>query len=105
MQYMKAVFLFAASVVILSAQTTTWLDLVSPILTPAEKKIYLSLPPEGRSDFEDNFWTDKAITADEYFQAHPVCRLGLRIEQARFGSQYRSRARLSVAWAAYKNQP
>ena len=40
-----------------------WLDSVSPILTPAEK-LYLSLPPEGRADSEENF---RAI-----FDEHPV---------------------------------
>ncbi len=51
-----------------SAQSTTWLDLVSPILTSAEKKAYLGLSSDDRAKFEENFWTGKAITGEEYFK-------------------------------------
>jgi GWxTD domain-containing protein len=61
------------------AASLAWLDLVSPIITSAEKKLYLTLNPEERAKFEDEFWSHKAITAEEY---------GKRIEyiDARFGS-------------------
>jgi GWxTD domain-containing protein len=51
----------------LSAALPAWLDLVAPILTPSEKKFYLSLEPEARARFEQDFWTGKGIGAEEYF--------------------------------------
>ncbi len=48
------------------AAAPTWLDLVAPIITPAEKKAYRALDPAERPKFEEAFWTDKAITAKEY---------------------------------------
>ncbi len=45
-----------------------WLDRVAPVIAPAEKKAYLSLPAEGRREFEEKFWASKSIAADEYFQ-------------------------------------
>jgi GWxTD domain-containing protein len=51
-----------------AAQSSTWLDLVSPVMTSAEKKLYLSLNPESRAKFELDFWDGKAITAEEYFK-------------------------------------
>jgi len=61
------------------AASPTWLDLVSPIITSAEKKLYLTLNAEERAKFEEEFWSHKAITAEEYSK---------RIEyvDARFGS-------------------
>jgi len=61
------------------AASATWLDLVSPIITSAEKKLYLTLNAEERAKFEEEFWSHKAITAEEYSK---------RIEyiDARFGS-------------------
>jgi len=61
------------------AAVPTWLDLVSPIITSAEKKLYLSLNAEERAKFEEQFWSNKAITAEEYSK---------RIEyiDAKFGS-------------------
>ncbi len=50
------------------AATSTWLDLVAPVMTPAEKKLYLSLSPEARGKFEEDFWSGKAITGEEYFK-------------------------------------
>jgi GWxTD domain-containing protein len=44
-----------------------WLEKVSPIMTPDEKKAYLALRDvNARAAFEDNFWSGKQITADEY---------------------------------------
>ncbi len=65
---LKFALLLATSAVILSAQSTTWLDLVSPILTSAEKKAYLVLSAEDRAKYEENFWTGKAISGEEYFK-------------------------------------
>src|ERR1700688_2894055 len=48
------------------AASATWLDLVSPIITSAEKKLYLTLNAEERAKFEEEFWSHKAITAEEY---------------------------------------
>ena len=48
------------------AATPSWLDLVAPIITPAEKKAYRDLNADERPKFEEAFWTGKAITAREY---------------------------------------
>src|SRR5258708_36624654 len=45
-----------------------WLDRVAPVITPSEKKTYLALEPKEREDFEERFWADKAISADEYYR-------------------------------------
>jgi len=60
--------LLLAAAVVSSAADPGWLDIVAPIITPAEKKLYLSLRPEERERFEDGFWGNKAITAEEYLQ-------------------------------------
>jgi GWxTD domain-containing protein len=60
-------FLFLASAAALSAANPAWLSRVDPIITSTEKKTYLSLPSEARREFEENFFTGKAITAGEYF--------------------------------------
>jgi GWxTD domain-containing protein len=46
--------------------TANWLDFVAPIISPAEKKVYLALSEQERTKFEEQFWSDKAITAKEY---------------------------------------
>jgi GWxTD domain-containing protein len=65
-------FLAAAALVsavaLLSATAAGWLERVDPLITPSEKKAYLALRPEARSDFEQNFWAGKAISGDEYFR-------------------------------------
>lgn len=43
-----------------------WPATVSPILTPAEKKIYLALPAADRAAFEENFWAGRSIDREEY---------------------------------------
>src|SRR5262249_41405065 len=45
-----------------------WLALVSPIMSPAERKAYLSLQPEARAAFERNFWNSKSITQQQFFE-------------------------------------
>lgn len=57
-----------ASVAILEAAPATWLDKVLPIITASEKKTYLALPPEGQTAFQDNFWSTRSITAEEYYR-------------------------------------
>src|SRR5260370_10301099 len=51
-----------------AAATPAWLDRVSPVITPSEKKTYLGLHPREREGFEERFWADKAISADEYYR-------------------------------------
>jgi GWxTD domain-containing protein len=60
--------LLGASVAALCAAAPTWLDLVAPIVSPAEKKTWLALSPEDRAKFEETFWEDKSISAQEYFK-------------------------------------
>ena len=48
--------------------TPNWIDLVAPIITPAEKKTYLALPPEAREKFQEEFWQNKSIARDEYYR-------------------------------------
>ncbi len=52
----------------LHAAQPAWLESVSPIITSAQKKLYLSLKPEARERFEEEFWADKSITQEEYFR-------------------------------------
>jgi GWxTD domain-containing protein len=59
--------LLVTSVAVLRAADAGWLDRVAPIITPAERKIYLALPPQDRAHFEEDFFANKAITAEEYF--------------------------------------
>jgi GWxTD domain-containing protein len=59
--------LLVTAVAAQNAPTANWLAQVSPIITPAERKEYLSLPLADRARFEDNFWTGRPITAGEYF--------------------------------------
>jgi GWxTD domain-containing protein len=63
-----ATFLLLVSGSSLSARDSKWLDAVSPVMTSAEKKIYLSLQPEAQQSFQDNFWAGKSITAEEYYR-------------------------------------
>jgi len=58
--------LFLAVAAASYAAASTWLDLVAPIITPAEKKAYLALRPEQRPTFEEEFWSHKAVSAEEY---------------------------------------
>jgi GWxTD domain-containing protein len=52
----------------LYAAAPTWLDQVLPVITPAEKKTYLALPPGDRTNFEQNFWATRAIAKEEYYR-------------------------------------
>ena len=52
----------------LCAQDSTWLASVSPVITPARKKTYLSLSPEQQQVFQENFWAAKAVTPAEYYR-------------------------------------
>jgi GWxTD domain-containing protein len=67
---MRKLLLFSLLVIsaaALRAAEDRWLDQVAPIITPAERKIYLALPPHDRAHFEEDFFANKAITAEEYF--------------------------------------
>jgi GWxTD domain-containing protein len=59
------IILYAAA---LPAATPNWIDLVAPIITPAEKKTYLALQPEAREKFQEEFWKNKSIARDEYYR-------------------------------------
>ncbi|HEX4134098.1 MAG TPA: GWxTD domain-containing protein [Bryobacteraceae bacterium] len=52
----------------LLAAEATWLEKVAPVISPAEKKTYLTASRDERIKFEENFWTNKSITGPEYFQ-------------------------------------
>jgi GWxTD domain-containing protein len=60
--------LLAASAPTLIAATPTWLDLVAPVISPAEKKAWIALSGGERSKFEQDFWSNKSISALEYFK-------------------------------------
>jgi GWxTD domain-containing protein len=62
---MRTCALFVA-VAAMSNASPAWLDLVAPIISPAERKAYLSSNAEERANFEEAFWFGKAITATEY---------------------------------------
>lgn len=63
---MRKFFLVLAVAAVCYAASPPWLDMVAPIITPAEKKTYLSLNGEKREKFEEVFWSGKGITAQEY---------------------------------------
>ncbi|HEY3940784.1 MAG TPA: GWxTD domain-containing protein [Bryobacteraceae bacterium] len=65
---MRFAFLFITTALWLQAAASGWLASVDPIITPAERKIYLSLQPEARAQFEENFWAEKSITPEEYYR-------------------------------------
>jgi GWxTD domain-containing protein len=62
---MKLALLLAVAT--LRAGTPDWLARVQPVVTAAEKKAYLTLAENERAKFEQDFWANKAISADEYF--------------------------------------
>lgn len=61
-----AILALATVLTVRAATAPTWLDLVAPIVTPAEKKAWLELTPAERPKFEDQFWAQRSITAKEY---------------------------------------
>jgi GWxTD domain-containing protein len=52
----------------LPAAASNWLDLVTPVITPSEKKAYLALKPEAREKFQEEFWKNKLIAPEEYYR-------------------------------------
>jgi GWxTD domain-containing protein len=76
---MRSLLTLVVTTSALIAAQPAWLDQVAPVITQAEKKTYLALPPPGRADFEARFWEGKAISAQEYFRR-------LRYVDATFGS-------------------
>ena len=75
----RFLWLTLAAAALHAAASPSWLDRVAPIITPAEKKIYLTLKPEDRARFEQEFWSRRWITAQEYFER-------LQYIDANFGS-------------------
>ena len=65
---MRSLLTLVVTATALVAAQPSWLAQVAPVITPAEKKTYLALPPSGRADFEARFWEGKAISAGEYFR-------------------------------------
>jgi GWxTD domain-containing protein len=65
---MRPALLLVAAALALHAGEPGWLGRVAPIITPAEKKIYLSLPPEDRAPFEETFWDTRPIDREEYYR-------------------------------------
>ncbi len=67
---MRSLLLFNLLAIAGAAQSgaaANWLAQVSPIINPAERKVYLSLALADRARFEDNFFAGRPITAAEYF--------------------------------------
>jgi GWxTD domain-containing protein len=61
----------SAAILLLLVQAAygqTWFERVAPVMSADERKTYLALRPEAREKFEQAFWDDKAIAADEYFR-------------------------------------
>jgi GWxTD domain-containing protein len=65
---LKKLLLFILLGAAVHAATPSWLDRLAPIITSAEKKTYLSLSPEDRLKYEDNYFADKSVSAEEYFR-------------------------------------
>src|SRR5579862_4987319 len=74
-----AILALATVLTVEAATAPTWLDLVAPIVTPAEKKAWLALTPAERPKYEEQFWTQHSITAKEYTER-------LAYVDAKFGS-------------------
>jgi GWxTD domain-containing protein len=64
----SSALLVLCAALVSGAASSSWLELVSPIMTNSEKKLYLSLGATERAKFEDDFWTGKAVTGEEYFK-------------------------------------
>jgi GWxTD domain-containing protein len=62
---MKLALLLAVAT--LRAGTPEWLARVEPVMTSAEKKAYLALEGKERAKFEQDFWANKTISANDYF--------------------------------------
>ena len=62
----RRLLLLVPAFAVLQAATPAWLDLVAPVITPPEKKTYLGLNADERLKFEEEFWSHKAINAEEY---------------------------------------
>ncbi len=65
---MRPALLLVTAALALPAAESGWLATVAPIITPAEKKLYLSLPPEDRAPFEEQFWSARSIDREEYYR-------------------------------------
>jgi GWxTD domain-containing protein len=83
---MRTVLLLAVGAAALhaAAKQTAWLDLVAPVITPAEKKAWLALGSDERPGFEKEFWSNKAVTAEEY--AERVAYVDAKFGSTKLGS-------------------
>lgn len=68
MLYLRRVSLFTFLAVALHAAPPSWLDVVTPIISPAERKAYLALRQAEQEKFRNAFWAGKSITAEEYYR-------------------------------------
>jgi GWxTD domain-containing protein len=66
------------------AAVPSWLELVAPVITPAERKAYRDLNADERAKFEEAFWTNKAITAKEY--AERIAYIDAKFGSTKLGS-------------------
>ena len=76
---MKGLILSFVLSVALQGATAGWLAAVAPIMTPAEKKIYLGLEPNAQERFRNEFWAARQISSEEYYRR-------LQYVDANFGS-------------------
>ena len=88
-----------------AAASNLWLDQVAPVITPAEKKLYLSLQPEARQTFEENFWSTKSITAGEYFTRLEHIDSTYGSKKPGSGANTDPGRSLSFAWPALQSLP
>jgi GWxTD domain-containing protein len=79
---MNKVLLLTAISLALQAADSSWLSGVAPIITPAERKAYLSLSPDARALFENTFWDTRSIDREEYYRR-------LEYIDSKFGSSKR----------------
>ena len=80
--YRTAALILATVAVLQSADQPAWLATVAPIITPAEKKAWLSLQPKERAEFEENFWSTRSLDREEYYRR-------LAFIDSKFGSSKR----------------
>jgi GWxTD domain-containing protein len=65
---LKTLLSFFLVVAALHSAAPAWLDRVAPIITSSEKRTYLSIPAAERREYEEQFWSNKSITSEEYFR-------------------------------------
>lgn len=64
----RLLFALTFALQLCAAAPASWLEMVGPIMSTGEKKVYRSLPPEARERFQEEFWAERSITAEEYYR-------------------------------------